>query len=107
MSTKRNANDVILASEDAIWFTDPIYGIMTNYEGKRADSEQPGCMAYRVSADGNDIQAVISCLIKLNGLAFSPDEKTLYVADPRRSHDDNGVRQYLVSDLELLFQINF
>ena len=65
-------NDVVVASDGAIWFTDPHYGIMTDYEGYRAEQEQP-CHVYRVDPSGT-IKAVITDMMCPNGLAFSPDE---------------------------------
>ncbi len=80
-------NDVIVASDGAIWFTDPHYGIATDYEGFRAEQELP-CQVYRVDPDGS-IEVVISDMACPNGLCFSPDESTLYVADTgRKFHDD-------------------
>jgi gluconolactonase len=80
-------NDVIVASDGAIWFTDPHYGIATDYEGFRADQELP-CQVCRVDPDGG-IEAVITDMACPNGLCFSPDERTLYVADTgRKFHDD-------------------
>ncbi len=75
-------NDVIVSRDGAIWFTDPHYGIMTDYEGFRAEQEQP-CHVYRVNPDGT-IEAVITDMNCPNGLAFSPDESLLYVADTGR-----------------------
>ncbi|MFN7165891.1 MAG: SMP-30/gluconolactonase/LRE family protein [Pannonibacter sp.] len=75
-------NDVIVAPDGAIWFTDPHYGIMTDYEGSKAEQELP-CSVYRVSADGA-IEAVITDMQGPNGLAFSPDGSRLYVADTGR-----------------------
>lgn len=75
-------NDVIVARDGAIWFTDPHYGIMTDYEGFKAEQELP-CAVYRVDPDGS-IQAVITGMACPNGLAFSPDETVLYVADTGR-----------------------
>ncbi len=72
-------NDVIVSRDGTIWFTDPHYGILTNYEGFQADQEQP-CHVYRVDPDGT-IEAVITDMACPNGLAFSPDESVLYVAD--------------------------
>jgi len=77
-------NDIIVGSDDAIWFTDPHYGIATDYEGFRAEQELP-CTVYRVDPDGT-IEAVITDMACPNGLAFSPDERTLYVADTGRIH---------------------
>lgn len=75
-------NDVVVSRDGAIWFTDPHYGIMTNYEGFKAEQEQ-GCNVYRVDPAGG-IEAVITDMNCPNGLAFSPDESLLYVADTGR-----------------------
>jgi len=83
-------NDVVVKSDGSIWFTDPNYGIMSNYEGYKADMEQDGCFVYRVSADLSEITVVADDFAKPNGLAFSPDEKTFYIADSGVSHDPDG-----------------
>ena len=75
-------NDVVVKSDGSIWFTDPHYGIKTNYEGYKADEELP-CQVYRVDPDG-PIEAVLTDFNCPNGLAFSPDESKLYVADTGR-----------------------
>ena len=75
-------NDVIVARDGAIWFTDPHYGIKTDYEGYRAEQELT-CQVYRVDPSGQ-IEAVITDMACPNGLAFSPDEQVLYVADTGR-----------------------
>ncbi len=72
-------NDVIVASDGAIWFTDPIYGIFSDYEGHRGEQELP-CNVYRVDPSGS-IRAMLTDFRSPNGLAFSPDERRLYVAD--------------------------
>ncbi len=84
-------NDVVVASDGAIWFTDPSYGIMSEYEGRRAPSEQRGCFVYRVDPLTGAVEAKITLLRLPNGLAFSPDESLLYVADSSRSHYDDGL----------------
>ena len=84
-------NDVVVASDGAIWFTDPSYGIMSDYEGRRVPSEQPGCFVYRVDPLTGAVEAKITSLRLPNGLAFSPDESVLYVADSSRSHYDDGL----------------
>ena len=94
-------NDVVVKSDGSIWFTDPNYGIMSNYEGYKADMEQDGCFVYRVSADLNEITIVVDDFVKPNGLAFSPDEKILYIADSGVSHDPEAphhIRAFDVSD---------
>jgi gluconolactonase len=83
-------NDVVVKSDDSIWFTDPSYGIMTEFEGSRSEQEQGGCYVYRVDPKGGEITTVVEDFVKPNGLAFSPDEKILYVADSAASHDPNA-----------------
>lgn len=91
-------NDVIVARDGAIWFSDPHYGIMTDYEGYRAEQELP-CNVYRVDPGGR-IEAVITDMACPNGLAFSPDERLLYVADTGRmfSDDPQYIRVYDMVD---------
>jgi gluconolactonase len=87
-------NDVIAAHDGSLWFSDPHYGIMTDYEGFRAPQELP-CQVYRIDPSGK-IEAVISDMACPNGLAFSPDESRLYVADTGRMHeaDPQHIRVY-------------
>lgn len=74
-------NDVVVKSDGTVWFTDPPYGIVDDYEGVRAPQEQPGCHVYRLDPDTGELRAVIVNMAHPNGLAFSPDERWLYVAD--------------------------
>jgi gluconolactonase len=83
-------NDVVVKSDDSIWFTDPSYGILTEFEGSRSEQEQGGCYVYRVDPRTGEIATVVEDFVKPNGLAFSPDEKILYVADSAASHDPNA-----------------
>jgi gluconolactonase len=83
-------NDVVVKSDGTIWFTDPDYGIMSDYEGHKGDREQKGCFVYRVDPKKGEIRIVADDFVKPNGLAFSPDEKILYVADSGLSHDAKG-----------------
>ncbi|UOE45747.1 SMP-30/gluconolactonase/LRE family protein [Agromyces larvae] len=73
-------NDVVVSSDGAVWFSDPAFGILGDYEGFRAESELPTHL-YRVAPDGS-LDAVAD-LAYPNGLAFSPDERTLYVVESR------------------------
>ena len=73
-------NDVVVKSDGSIWFTDPLYGISNDYEGGRQESEQPPAL-YRFDPDSGDIRAMASDFDGPNGLAFSPDERRLYVAE--------------------------
>jgi gluconolactonase len=83
---KLNApNDIVVAADDSIWFTDPGYGIFGNYEGHKADSEQPP-RVYRVDGKSGKATIVTDTFDKPNGLAFSPDEKKLYIIDTGLTH---------------------
>ena len=78
-------NDVVVKSDGSIWFTDPSYGIDSDYEGDAAPMEQDGRHVYRIDPDGT-LTRVIADMKQPNGLAFSPDETMLYVADTGRTH---------------------
>src|SRR6201747_591147 len=75
-------NDIVVKSDDSIWFTDPLFGINGEWEGKKEKPEQATTNVYRIANDGK-ITAVITDLVNPNGLAFSPDEKLLYVVEAR------------------------
>ena len=83
-------NDVVVKSDGTIWFTDPSYGILTEFEGSRSEQEQGGCYVYRVDPATGEIATVVEDFVKPNGLAFSPDEKVLYIADSAASHDPDA-----------------
>lgn len=94
-------NDVIVKSDGTIWFTDPLYGLIQPQEGYGGTQEQAGCYLYRFDPVNLDIDAVVTDMEQPNGLAFSPDEQTLYVSDTSASHDENGlhhIRAYDVID---------
>lgn len=93
-------NDVVVKSDGTIWFTDPTYGIMSDYEGHRADPEQPTRNVYRLDPRTGGLSAVVTDFIQPNGLAFSPDETTLYVADSGASHDDRLPRHIRAFDVK-------
>jgi gluconolactonase len=78
-------NDVVVSSDGSVWFTDPSYGIDSDYEGHRADSEIGGCHVYRVDP-GGAVRVVADDFDRPNGLAFSLDERRLYVSDSRAGH---------------------
>lgn len=84
-------NDVVVKSDDSIWFTDPAYGIETDNEGERAEPEIDGCHVYRVDPGGT-VERVIDDMVRPNGLAFSADERILFVADTGATHKENGPR---------------
>lgn len=79
-------NDVVVASDRSIWFTDPSYGIDSDYEGHRAESEIGACNVYRIDPDGGRCELVADDFVRPNGLAFSTDERHLYIADTRVNH---------------------
>ena len=74
-------NDLCVKSDDSIWFTDPPYGILSGREGNARESELEGNFVYRLDPDSGDIAIVVDQLDRPNGIAFSPDESVLYVAD--------------------------
>ncbi|HET7731346.1 MAG TPA: SMP-30/gluconolactonase/LRE family protein [Usitatibacter sp.] len=80
-------NDVVVKSDGSVWFTDPVFGILGHYEGYPASPELP-TNVYRIDPATREIVAVVEGVGNPNGLAFSPDEKTLYVVEcataPRR-----------------------
>jgi gluconolactonase len=73
-------NDIVVHPDGSIWFTDPIYGLRGDYEGEKAESELPGSV-YRVDPHNGEISRVTEDVVMPNGLCFSPDYKTLYIAD--------------------------
>lgn len=83
-------NDVVVHSDGSVWFTDPTYGIDSDYEGHKADSEIGGSYVYRIDGTTGEITAVATDFVKPNGLAFSLDEKQLYISDTGLSHFPDG-----------------
>ncbi|UEM05171.1 SMP-30/gluconolactonase/LRE family protein [Skermanella rosea] len=93
-------NDVVVKSDGSVWFTDPPYGILTDYEGHRSEMEQDGCHVYRIDAETGQVTVAADDFDKPNGIAFSPDEQILYVADTGASHRKDGphhIRAFAVS----------
>ncbi len=88
-------NDVVIKSDGTIWFSDPHYGIMSNYEGFAAKSENP-CVVYRANPGTGALDVMAADMNCPNGLAFSPGENRLYVADTGRmfSGDAQHIRVY-------------
>jgi gluconolactonase len=78
-------NDVVVKSDGSIWFTDPSYGIDSDYEGDASPMEQDGRHVYRIDPSG-EVTRVINDMKQPNGLAFSLDESLLYVADTGKTH---------------------
>lgn len=74
-------NDVVVKSDGSVWFTDPPYGIMSDYEGNKSESEQNGNYVFRLDAQSGAVSIVADDFDKPNGIAFSPDESRLFIAD--------------------------
>jgi len=85
-------NDVVVARDGAVWFTDPPFGILGNYEGETAEPELTPCV-YRLDPDGT-LEVVADDVNGPNGLAFSPDESKLYIVASRARP-----REILVADV--------
>src|ERR1700712_4566146 len=75
-------NDVVVKSDGSIWFTDPIFGILGNYEGYKSESEISQNV-YRIDGATGKATIVADDVLGPNGLCFSPDEKMLYVVESR------------------------
>jgi gluconolactonase len=93
-------NDVVVKSDGSIWFTDPSYGIDSDYEGDAALSEIGSRNVYRIDSRGGHVTIVASDFTQPNGLGFSPDESLLYIADTGLTHLVDGprhVRRFTVS----------
>ena len=73
-------NDVVVHPDGGVWFTDPGYGILLNYEGTKAPFELP-TRVYRLEPDTGAVTVVVEALERPNGLCFSPDHRTLSVTD--------------------------
>jgi gluconolactonase len=83
-------NDVVVKSDGSIWFTDPSYGIDSDYEGDAAPNEQGAQRVYRFDPASGALTAVATDFVQPNGLAFSPDESLLYIVDTGASHRKDG-----------------
>ncbi len=92
-------NDVVVKSDGAIWFTDPPYGIISDHEGHKADSEQAGCFVFRCDPADGALTLVSDALQDPNGLAFSPDESILYVSDTSADRHEGGRHHLFAFDV--------
>ena len=93
-------NDVVVHPDGGIWFTDPGYGIHWHYEGHKAAFELP-TRTYRLDPSSGVATVVDESLEKPNGLAFSPDYRTLYISDTGASHvpgHPRAIHQFEVID---------
>jgi gluconolactonase len=87
-------NDVVVRGDGSVWFTDPSYGIQSDYEGYRAESEIGACNVYMVDPDSGECRLAADDFDRPNGLAFSLDERRLYIADTAANH----IRVFDVAD---------
>ena len=87
-------NDVVVRSDGTVWFTDPTYGISSDDEGGVSEQEQDGRYVFRLDPESGALAVAIDDFVQPNGLAFSPDETRLYVAD---SDDDRHIRAFDVA----------
>jgi len=92
-------NDIVVASDGAIWFTDPPYGILDDNEGYKADSELGGCFVFRLDRVTGELAVMSDDLVHPNGLAFSPDETTLYVSDTSIARIPGGNHHIMAFDV--------
>lgn len=88
-------NDLVVKSDGSIWFTDPPYGILSDKEGHKSESELEGNFVFRYDPIVDQLTLVSDDFDKPNGIAFSPDEKLLYIAD---SGNPKNIRVFNVSD---------
>jgi len=93
-------NDVVVKSDGSIWFTDPTYGVLSDYEGYRAEPQQSARNVFRLDPDTGGLASVADDFNQPNGLAFSPDERQLYIADSAASHDPDLPRVIRVFDVQ-------
>ncbi len=91
-------NDVVVRSDGSIWFTDPGYGILMNYEGEQAPFELP-TRVYRLDARIGEATVVADDFERPNGLCFSPDEQSLYIVDTGASHSQDAPTHIRVFDV--------
>ena len=84
-------NDVVVKSDGSIWFSDPLYGISTDYEGGKQAAELPPAV-YRLDPGRGQLHIVADDFEGPNGLCFSPDERSLYIAETGRQFAADPVR---------------
>jgi gluconolactonase len=88
-----------VSSDGAVWFSDPAYGIDSDYEGFTAESEIGACHVYRVDPASGACRIAADDFERPNGLAFSPDETRLYVSDTGMTHRPDGPRHIRAFDV--------
>jgi gluconolactonase len=83
-------NDIVVKSDGTIWFTDPPYGILSDREGHKSQSELNGCFVFCFDPATQELTIATDWLEHPNGLAFSPDELTMYVSDTSSAVKTDG-----------------
>jgi gluconolactonase len=91
-------NDVVVAPDGAVWFTDPGYGSLVQYEGNKGPLEIKEAV-YRLDLKTSSMDLVTDELYKPNGLCFSPDYKKLYIADTEATHYPDAPKNIKVWDV--------
>ncbi|MGA9748383.1 MAG: SMP-30/gluconolactonase/LRE family protein [Nocardioides sp.] len=89
-------NDVVVRADGSVWFTDPSYGIDSDYEGNAGTNELGGCFVFRLDPDTGSLTIVVDDFVRPNGLAFSLDESQLFIVDTRQ--DPSHIRLFDVND---------
>ncbi|MBV9537646.1 MAG: SMP-30/gluconolactonase/LRE family protein [Acidisphaera sp.] len=92
-------NDAVVHSDGGVWFTDPTYGIDSEYEGDASPSEIGASHVYRIDPASGAVTAIATDFEKPNGLAFNADETKLYIVDTGFSHGDHLPRHIRVFDV--------
>lgn len=93
-------NDVVVKSDGTIWFTDPTYGTISDFVGTNRPPELDANYVFRVDPDAGTIDIVADDFVKPNGLAFSPDERTLYIVDSGYLPDPAAPRHIRAFDVD-------
>ena len=92
-------NDIVVSSDDAIWFTDPDYGILSDYTGNKAPSEIGRRCVFRIDPKSGNLRSQPTNLANRTAFAFAPDEKTLYVANSSVTHDQQDAHEIVAFDV--------
>lgn len=92
-------NDVVVGSDGSVWFTDPPYGILSDYEGHKADSELGAFNVFRVDGATGEIAIVADDFVRPNGIAFSLDEQQLFIVDSAGGRDPSLPKHIRVFDV--------
>ncbi|MGE5658827.1 MAG: SMP-30/gluconolactonase/LRE family protein [Actinomycetota bacterium] len=92
-------NDLVVKGDGTIWFTDPPYGITEPNQGYGGEQEQTGSYVYRFDPATGEIDAVVTDMLRPNGLTFSPDEQLLYVSDSSAFNIPDGYHHIRVYEV--------